>query len=142
MKLLKIFLKQNLTEKQIFLWSKMIGKICHPRKLKGRTEKIYIQGNGQKYYPECSRLLTHFAAQLLIVIYLIELSPFRCIIAACSLRGEIFLYLNTTLVVKHKSNAITHARISSKSFKSCKITGSQWSQFEAYFTRFLKLKPK
>ena len=69
-------------------------------------------------------------------------APFRCIIAACSLRGEIFLYLNMTLVAKHKSNAITHARISSKSFKSCKITRSQWSQFEAYFTRFLKLEPK
>ena len=30
-----------------------------------------------------------------------------------------------TLVVKHKSNTITHSRNSSKSFKSRKITGSQ-----------------
>ena len=52
-------------------------------------------------------------------------APFYCTIAGCSIRGEIFLYPNMILVVKHKSNAITHARKSSKSFKSRKITGSQ-----------------
>ena len=52
-------------------------------------------------------------------------APFYCTIAACNLRGEIFLYPNMTLFVKHKSNAITHARNSSNSFKSRKITGSQ-----------------
>ena len=52
-------------------------------------------------------------------------APFYCTIAGCSLRGEIFLYPNMKLVVKHKSNAITHARNSSKLFKSRKITGSQ-----------------
>ena len=61
-------------------------------------------------------------------------APFYYTIAGSNLRGEIFLYPNMTLVDKHKSNAITHARNSSNSFKSRKIRGPQTRQFEAYFS--------
>ena len=52
-------------------------------------------------------------------------APFYCTIAGCILTGEICLYPNMTLVVKQKSNAITHEKNSSNSFKLRKITGSQ-----------------
>ena len=49
---------------------------------------------------------------------------FCCILAGCSMKGQLFLYPNMKLIVKYNPNGITHLKNQPGSFKSRNITGS------------------
>ena len=52
-------------------------------------------------------------------------APFRCTIAGCTTKEDIYLYPDIELVIKHSTNIVQHRKNQYDSFRSRKITGSQ-----------------
>ena len=50
---------------------------------------------------------------------------FRCTIDGCTTKGDIYLYPDIKLVIKHSTNIVQHRKNQHDSFKSSKITGFQ-----------------
>ena len=58
---------------------------------------------------------------------------FCCILAGCSMKGQLFLYPNMKLIVKYNPNGITHLKNQPGSFKSRNITGSHRENLKQSF---------
>ena len=52
-------------------------------------------------------------------------ASFRCTIAGCNTKGDMYLYPDMKLVIKHSTDIFQHRQNQHDSFKSRKITGSQ-----------------
>ena len=58
-------------------------------------------------------------------------APFRCTIAGFTTKGDIYLYPNMKLVIKHSANIVQQRKNQHDSFKWRKITGSQREALKA-----------